>query len=924
MSNRPSSIEAKQFGETYSKVLQAAATNASIASEEGYELNIDDLIIRDPETTLRLQIETLSDQWRELDEKYLEASRRNEVEKKARAEENAKLGHAIPKLRGRLPSVQTNQLAIPMGEWLKDLRHPEECNVEDETIANHPRIPENHRQEYLEQLRAIFCAVPKRSMMTEIPSAGRGPPHLLRFKALMDGDERVANSNKAPLPVVYYGKLGGDWLTLELENNMLSKSHPSHNAASSSSNQGVEASVPMVIGQDGIIDDTTINNNMTTRGLSEEHENDRLVPSDEVILTFSVHHNATRDEGSNMVEEDKGGLAPKYTSRSADYELLGSQTLFDLHQMMTNCLLSQRYPGAGGLDETYFFIEGVFYVDSHKDRQSNHVAGSKNHGSSSSSGGTGAGNMEDFIHQSHHRINATQRWLQYEGGVTSTRKRKACAPPAASAAAAASSSSSVAPSSTLSTVAPLSSSSSSSSSSSVAPSSSSSTVAPLSSSPSSSSSSSSSSSVAPLSSSSSSSSSSSVTAAVAAAAATTTSAISITDISASADQIATTTTKTTTATTTTKATTTTATTTTTTTTTSSSSSNSSCSSSDGIGDGTSAGIGAVNGRDEQDSVTSSADEHDDDDDNDDDDDDDDEAIFDAASAAFDKGKGGKRRKRRKQIPIIMPLPIVSKPVVPPIVAKPAAKKRATKAAKISQAGPYTNLDPSFKPRIKLTNRIQLNGLGTYCQTQTVPRTPPLFSVRCMRSVTVGSLPLTTGLRYLYRHHLHVPLTIDSSSISMNSFGSYGSSSSSSSSSGYDGPCREVACEHFVYLTDVRLHSHSTRTLHSSSSSSSGFVREGTASSSSSTHRQVSTLAPRERDLPWLSAYPRCVFQAKVPMKKCFICKLWGSQYEVHGDRLADRSPAYMCRHCYYALHYSPDGQLLYDDFAVVPHLQSNR
>ena len=211
MSNRPSSIVAKQFGETYSKVLQAAVTNASIASEEEYELNIDDLIIRDPETTLRLQIETLSDQWRELDEKYLEASRRNEVEKKARAEENAKLGHAIPKLRGRLPSVQTNQLAIPMGEWLKDLRHPEECNVEDETIANHPRIPENHRQEYLEQLRAIFCAVPKRSMMTEIPSAGRGPPHLLRFKALMDGDERVAISNKAPLPVVYYGKLGGDW-----------------------------------------------------------------------------------------------------------------------------------------------------------------------------------------------------------------------------------------------------------------------------------------------------------------------------------------------------------------------------------------------------------------------------------------------------------------------------------------------------------------------------------------------------------------------------------------------------------------------------------------------------------------------------------------------------------------------------------------
>ena len=145
MSSRTSSIVAKQFGETYNKLLQGAATTTSAASEEGYELNIDDLIVRDPETTLRLQIETLSEQWRELDEKYLIGTRRIEVERKARAEENAKLGHVVPKIRGRLPSVQTNLLAIPMGEWLKDLRHPEDCNIEDATVANHPRIPENHR-----------------------------------------------------------------------------------------------------------------------------------------------------------------------------------------------------------------------------------------------------------------------------------------------------------------------------------------------------------------------------------------------------------------------------------------------------------------------------------------------------------------------------------------------------------------------------------------------------------------------------------------------------------------------------------------------------------------------------------------------------------------------------------------------------------
>ena len=47
--------------------------------------------------------------------------------------------------------------------------------------------------------------------MTEIPTIGRGPPNLLRFKALMDGDEKAAASNSRAAPIVYYGKLGGDW-----------------------------------------------------------------------------------------------------------------------------------------------------------------------------------------------------------------------------------------------------------------------------------------------------------------------------------------------------------------------------------------------------------------------------------------------------------------------------------------------------------------------------------------------------------------------------------------------------------------------------------------------------------------------------------------------------------------------------------------
>ena len=36
-----------------------------------------------------------------------------------------------------------------------------------------------------------------------------------------------------------------------------------------------------------------------------------------------------------------------------------------------------------------------------------------------------------------------------------------------------------------------------------------------------------------------------------------------------------------------------------------------------------------------------------------------------------------------------------------------------------------------------------------------------------------------------------------------------------------------------------------------------------------------------------------------------------------------QSPFYFCQHCYFALHYSPAGVLLYDDFAVVPYATSD-
>ena len=41
-----------------------------------------------------------------------------------------------------------------------------------------------------------------------------------------------------------------------------------------------------------------------------------------------------------------------------------------------------------------------------------------------------------------------------------------------------------------------------------------------------------------------------------------------------------------------------------------------------------------------------------------------------------------------------------------------------------------------------------------------------------------------------------------------------------------------------------------------------------------------------------------------------------------GDKLADANPVFFCVHCYHPLHYSKDGELLYDDFKVLPYFHS--
>ena len=58
------------------------------------------------------------------------------------------------------------------------------------------------------------------------------------------------------------------------------------------------------------------------RGYPEDDENNELVTSDEVVLTFSLHHSATRDEGAYMCATPFLLLNHTYTRSTLENELL--------------------------------------------------------------------------------------------------------------------------------------------------------------------------------------------------------------------------------------------------------------------------------------------------------------------------------------------------------------------------------------------------------------------------------------------------------------------------------------------------------------------------------------------------------------------------------------------------------------------------
>lgn len=70
-----------------------------------------------------------------------------------------------------------------------------------------------------------------------------------------------------------------------------------------------------------------------------------------------------------------------------------------------------------------------------------------------------------------------------------------------------------------------------------------------------------------------------------------------------------------------------------------------------------------------------------------------------------------------------------------------------------------------------------------------------------------------------------------------------------------------------------------------------------------------------------AAYPLVVYQPKAILKKCSVCHIYKATKVTLDDKLAGENPCYFCDNCYYLLHYSADGTLLYDRFQVYDYLQ---
>ncbi|KAL5981310.1 hypothetical protein ACLOJK_015365 [Asimina triloba] len=64
------------------------------------------------------------------------------------------------------------------------------------------------------------------------------------------------------------------------------------------------------------------------------------------------------------------------------------------------------------------------------------------------------------------------------------------------------------------------------------------------------------------------------------------------------------------------------------------------------------------------------------------------------------------------------------------------------------------------------------------------------------------------------------------------------------------------------------------------------------------------------------AYPIIKFQCKPRWQKCCICKIFRATKVTVDDKWAQENPSYFCDNCYFLLHYTEDGSLLYGEYSV--------
>jgi snRNA-activating protein complex (SNAPc), subunit 3 len=173
-------------------------------------------------------------------------------------------------------------------------------------------------------------------------------------------------------------------------------------------------------------------------------------------------------------------------------------------------------------------------------------------------------------------------------------------------------------------------------------------------------------------------------------------------------------------------------------------------------------------------------------------------------------------------------------------------QRAADTGGDSQAGTTTRsrvLRTASHPGDRVQSLLEVHGLSPSSALDVLPL-----------DVSLGSLALRAGVRYLYRH-------------------------------GTDASCD---CEHFLYLTDMHMHCSSNGSSNSSSSSNSNVTINSASSRNAFPLFQF-------QDRPLLRSYPRQTFSAKAIAKKCGVCLLWSARYVVQGDRLADKSPMLYCQ-----------------------------